>query len=77
MSRVGFLRKCLVLMLVVLFLSSAIAASAKAPEYKWRFGQTSVRASQGESYKLFCELIEKYSDGRIQVEFFLTTSLVL
>ena len=70
MSRVGFLRKCLVLMLVVLFLSSAIAASAKAPEYKWRFGQTSVRASQGESYKLFCELIEKYSDGRIQVEFF-------
>ena len=39
------------------------AAAFAAPEYKWRFGQTSVRASQGKSYRLFCELINKYSDG--------------
>ncbi|WP_024822864.1 TRAP transporter substrate-binding protein [Aminobacterium sp. UBA5514] len=70
MSKVGFWRKSLVVVLVVLSLGFAIVAGAAEPEYKWRFGQTSVRASQGESYKLFCELISKYSDGRIQVEFF-------
>lgn len=56
-------------LLVFLMLFGAVAAFA-APEYKWRFGQTSVRASQGKSYKLFCELINKYSNGRIEVEFF-------
>ncbi len=55
---------------VGLLLGISSMALAKEPEYKWRFGQTSVRASQGESYKLFCELIGKYSDGRIHVEFF-------
>ena len=51
-------------------LSAAFTAEAANPEYKWRFGQTSTRATQAESYKLFCELIEKYSNGRIKVEFF-------
>ena len=55
---------------VGLLLGISSMALAKEPEYRWRFGQTSVRASQGESYKLFCELIGKYSDGRIHVEFF-------
>ncbi|MGI6783998.1 MAG: TRAP transporter substrate-binding protein [Aminivibrio sp.] len=59
-----------VLLVVGLLLGLSSMALAKEPEYKWRFGQTSVRASQGESYKLFCELIGKYSDGRIHVEFF-------
>lgn len=55
---------------VLIVLGCTVSGEAKGPEYKWKFGQTSVRASQGESYKLFCELIGKYSDGRIQVEFF-------
>lgn len=69
--RTGFIGKCLFVMVLMVFLMSlTTAVSAKEAEYKWKFGQTSVRASQGESYKLFCELIGKYSDGRIQVEFF-------
>lgn len=63
-------RAVCVFVVVGLLLGLSSMALAKEPEYKWKFGQTSVRASQGESYKLFCELIGKYSDGRIHVEFF-------
>ncbi|MGI6253471.1 MAG: TRAP transporter substrate-binding protein [Aminivibrio sp.] len=63
-------RAVCVFVVVGLLLGISSMALAKEPEYKWRFGQTSVRASQGESYKLFCELIGKYTDGRIHVEFF-------
>ena len=68
MWNVRVLRKVLagVVFLMVLHAAAVFAE----PEYKWRFGQTSVRASQGKSYRLFCDLIKKYSDGRIEVEFF-------
>ena len=71
MSKGVFWKKiaCVFVMAGIL-IGSAGSVIAKEPEYQWKFGQTSVRASQGESYKLFCELIEKYSDGRISVEFF-------
>ena len=68
MFSVRFMKRTVALVAAVAALG-AVAAYA-APEYKWRFGQTSVRVSQGKSYKLFCELIKKYSNGRIEVEFF-------
>ena len=68
MVKTCFVRKALAAAAVVMILGAGTASAA--PEYKWRFGQTSVRASQGKSYKLFCELIKKYSNGRIEVEFF-------
>ena len=57
MFNARFIRR-VVGLLVFLMVFGAAAAFA-APEYKWRFGQTSVRASQGKSYKLFCELISE------------------
>ncbi|MCI7403982.1 TRAP transporter substrate-binding protein [Pyramidobacter sp.] len=68
MVKTCFVRKALAAAAIVMILGAGTASAA--PEYKWRFGQTSVRASQGKSYKLFCELIKKYSNGRIEVEFF-------
>lgn len=60
----------LVLVGLVLALSSAPAMAKDGPEYKWRFAQTTVRPTQAESMKLFCDLVKAYTNGRMEIKFF-------
>jgi TRAP-type C4-dicarboxylate transport system substrate-binding protein len=38
-------------------------------EYKWRFGSPWTQKIRNESISLFCDLVNKYSNGRIQIRF--------
>jgi TRAP-type C4-dicarboxylate transport system substrate-binding protein len=53
----------------VLVLPPSPAQAQKKPEYKWRFGTPWNQKVRNDSFQLYCDLINKYSDGRIQVTF--------
>lgn len=59
----------LVLALVLVFQSVAFAADKK-PEFKWRFGVPWSRPAFMESFQLFCDLANLYTDGRLEIELF-------
>ncbi len=62
---------CLLLVAGLVFtLSSAPVMAKDGPEYQWKFAQTTVRATQGESMKLFCDLVKAYTNGRMEIKFF-------
>ena len=45
--------------------------AAPEAEYKWRFGMPFIgQALRNESCQLFCDLVNVYSDGRIEVEYY-------
>ncbi len=56
----------LIVFLVLIFTLQVFAA----PEYKWRFAMPWNRELASQSYQLFCDLVEVYSDGRIEIEYF-------
>jgi len=45
------------------------AQAQKGPEYKWRFGSPWTQKVRNDSIQMYCDLINKYSNGRIQVNF--------
>lgn len=62
---------CLMLVIGLVFAISGAPAMAKdGPEYKWKFAQTTVRPTQAESMRLFCDLVKTYTDGRMEIKFF-------
>jgi len=61
---------CLALVIAIVLSLSAVSAMAKNPEYKWKFAQTTVRPTQAISMKLFCDLVKKYTDGRVEIKFY-------
>ena len=69
---------CLALIIAALPFATACApgpsegepgAPAEA-EYKWRFATPWTQKTRNDSIQLFCDLINVYSDGRIEVEFY-------
>jgi len=60
---------CAVCFLVSSSLLFPESASAQKPEYKWRFGTAFTQKVRNESIQMFCDLINEYSDGRIEVRF--------
>jgi TRAP-type C4-dicarboxylate transport system substrate-binding protein len=52
-----------------LVLPPSPAQAQKKPEYKWRFGSPWTQKVRNDSLQLYSELINKYSNGRIQVTF--------
>lgn len=61
---------CLALIVGFLLTFSAVPLMAKSPEYKWKFAQTTVRPTQAISMRLFCDLVNKYTDGRVEIKFY-------
>ena len=48
-----------------------IAGTAFAePEYKWKFGIPWSRPTQNEFFQMFCDLVAKYSGGKIEIKFY-------
>jgi len=45
------------------------AQGQKKPEYKWRFASAWTQKVRNDSIQMYCDLINKYSDGRIQIQF--------
>jgi C4-dicarboxylate-binding protein DctP len=48
---------------------SSGSALAKA-EYKWKFGVPWPRPTQNEYFEMFCDRVNEYSDGRIEMKFY-------
>jgi len=63
---------CGVLLIAFFAFSAAVVPSeaAKKPEYKWKLGIPWTRPAVDDNLKLFCKLIEEYSDGRIEVKYY-------
>ena len=64
---------CLALMLAVPLVASCAPATpeeAIEAEYTWRAGTSEVEPLRNPSIALFCDLIEVYSEGRIEIEWF-------
>ena len=53
----------------ILVLNPGLAEAKKKSKYKWRLGSAWTQHVRNESVQLFCDLINVYSDGRIQVKF--------
>ncbi|NWF57450.1 MAG: hypothetical protein HXY45_21940 [Syntrophaceae bacterium] len=53
----------------VSFLLPEVAQAQKKGEYKWRFGSPWTQKVRNDSLQLYSELINKYSNGRIEVTF--------
>lgn len=67
----GFKRSIFLVLIVGLVLTlTAAPMMAKSPEYKWKFAQTTVRPTQAISMRLFCDLVNKYTDGRVEIKFY-------
>jgi TRAP-type C4-dicarboxylate transport system substrate-binding protein len=47
----------------------ALAEAQAKVEYRWRFGSPWTQKTRNESITLFTELVNKYSNGRIQIRF--------
>jgi C4-dicarboxylate-binding protein DctP len=72
MKKYGSLFKVVVSLVLLAGIAMAFSASpaAAAPEYKWKFAQTTVRPTQAMSMRLFCDLVKKYSNGRMEIKFY-------
>lgn len=44
-------------------------ADAATPEYRWRFGSAWTQKTRNESITLFTELVNKYTNGKVQIRF--------
>lgn len=57
---------------VVIFLAWVVMpalADAASPEYRWRFASPWTQPTRNDSITLFTELVNKYSNGKIQIKF--------
>jgi len=75
-------RKCLLLILLALFLVSSLCLVSTAeadadaprqavePEYKWRFGDAFSAEARHKGFELFAELVEAFTDGRVEITFY-------
>lgn len=72
MKKSGSLLKVVVSLVLLAGLALAVSVSPAmaAPEYKWKFAQTTVRPTQAMSMRLFCDLVKKYSNGRMEIKFY-------
>lgn len=72
MKKYGSLFKGIVslVLLAGIALAFSVSPAAAAPEYKWKFAQTTVRPTQAISMKLFCDLVKKYTNGRMEIKFY-------
>src|SRR6056297_596064 len=63
---------CIMVLAGLLAVINADLAEAKdtKPEYEWRFAQPWVRPTNQRSYELFCDLVEKYTDGKMIIELY-------
>jgi len=50
--------------------SGGTGGDESAPEYTWRFGYPESMTTRNDSLELFTHLIEAYTDGRIDVEYY-------
>lgn len=55
---------------VALCVFGMIGTASAAPEYKWKFGVAWPRPTQNEYQKKFCDLVNKYSNGRIDLKYY-------
>lgn len=53
----------------ILFLTPDPAAAQAKVEYKWRFASAWTQKVRNDSIQIFCDLLSKYSTGRIQMTF--------
>jgi len=58
------------LIIVVLGILLGTVAASAAPEHKWRFGVPWPRPTQNEYFRIFCDLVKEYTNGRIEVRYF-------
>lgn len=63
---------CILLVACFFVIPMAVTAEAKdeKPEYKWRFAQPWVRPTNQISYELFCDLVNVYTEGRMQIKLY-------
>ena len=47
-----------------------VGVASAAPEFKWKFGVPWPRPTQNEYHKMFCDLVGKYSNGRIEMKYY-------
>lgn len=75
MKRAKWTKMAVAAVALVFFLASALALwpdSAQAQgkvEYKWRFASPWTQKVRNDSIQLFCDLVNKYSNGRIHMTF--------
>ena len=60
---------CIVLILGILTFAFSSLVFAKA-EYEWRFGVPLSRELQNESMQLFCDLVNFYSNGKMEIKLY-------
>ena len=60
----------ILLTILICVFSSAAFAADKKPEFKWRFGVPWSRPLFQESFQLFCDLANLYTDGKLEIELF-------
>ncbi len=74
MKRKTFLRRSTTVSLTLFFLCILLfdpspVAARKKPRYKWRLGSAWTQPVRNESIQLFCDLVNVYSKGKIQLRF--------
>lgn len=63
-------RRKIVLILVVFFILAQAGAVFAAPEHRWKFGVPWPRPTQNEYFRMFCDRVKEYSNGRIEIRFY-------
>jgi TRAP-type C4-dicarboxylate transport system substrate-binding protein len=65
-------QKLIGIAVIISFLGIIMSAGAAlaAPQYKWKFGVPWPRPTQNEYHSMFCDLVKKYSDGKIEITYF-------
>ncbi len=58
------------LLLALFMVSLCVVPSEAAPQYRWKLGIPWSRPAVDENLKLFCQLVEEYSGGRIEVRYY-------
>ena len=58
----------ILVVLLGVFMCAGMASAA--PEYRWKFGVPWPRPTQDEYHSMFCDLVQKYSNGRIEIKYF-------
>jgi len=58
----------IIISLLGIILSAGVASAA--PKYSWKFGVPWPRPTQNEYHSMFCDLVQKYSNGRIEIKYY-------
>jgi len=61
---------CFFVVTMVVFGAFSLPAEAKNPEYRWKLGVPWPRPAVDDNMRLFCDLVNEFSDGRIEMTYY-------